>query len=63
MVMALEKFVLAVAFARDCGITTASTSTLENMWKKAEHLVQSSGGILKVPWSSDTEVIRRHGWL
>ena len=44
--------VLEVA-ARDCGITTVSTSTLENMWKKAEHLVQSSGGILKVPWSSD----------
>ena len=44
--------VLEVA-ARDCGIITVSTSTLENMWKKAEHLVQSSGGILKVPWSSD----------
>ena len=44
--------VLEVA-ARDCGITTVSTSTLENMWKKAVQLVQSSSGILKVPWSSD----------
>ena len=44
--------VLEVA-ATDRGITTVSTSTLENLWKKAEHLVQSSGGILKVPWSSD----------
>ena len=28
-------------------------STLQNMWKKAENLVQHEGNVLKVPWSSD----------
>ena len=44
--------VLEVA-AKDCGVTTVSMSILDNMWKKAERLVQSDGGILKVPWSRD----------
>ena len=25
------------------------------MWEKAEHILRSKGGILKVPWSSDKE--------
>ena len=39
----------------DCGITTVSMSVLKNMWRKAEHILRSKGGILKVPWSSDKE--------
>ena len=44
--------VLEVA-VEDCGITTISMSTLKNVWNKAERLVCSGSGILKVPWSSD----------
>jgi len=39
----------------DCGIMTVSMSVLKNMWQKAEHILRSKGGILKVPWSSDKE--------
>ena len=37
----------------DSGLTRIPLPTLKNMWNKAERLIQASGAILKVPWSSD----------
>ena len=39
----------------DCGITQIPFPTLNNMWNKAERLVQADGAILKVPWSPDAK--------
>ena len=37
------------------GITTIAQSTLQNMWKKAENLVNSKGHVLTAPWLSDNK--------
>jgi len=36
-----------------CGISHISNSTLQNIWKKAQELLQTKGSILKVPWLPD----------
>lgn len=46
--------VLGIAVG-NCGITTVSLPILQGMWKKAENLVQCTGDILKLPWSSDAK--------
>ena len=33
-----------------CGISHVSLSTLQNIWKKAQDLLQSKGSVLKAPW-------------
>ena len=49
-----SQHVLDVA-VEDCGITQIPFPTLNNMWNKAERLVQADGAILKVPWSPDAK--------
>ena len=45
---------LSISF-ENCGITSIAQSTLQNIWKKAENLVNSKNHVLTAPWLSDNK--------